>query len=78
MKKLLFIFTMILGMGLFHPVSAHESKKGDSSIEEPCSVRYEVFVNGEFAGYHTEYNYSLSCSGQESGVMDIRVVPILA
>lgn len=78
MKKLLFIFATVLTMGTFSSVSAYEATVESVSVEEPCSTRYEILYNGQFVGYQTEYNYSLSCSGQATGVIHIMYDPILA
>lgn len=77
MKKFLLLFAFIFSIGI-STTSAKEVEITNETVEAPCSTRYEVFVNGSFAGYHTEYNYSLSCSGQASGVILLTVAPILA
>lgn len=62
----------------FTSTSAKEIKPNVDEDFAPCSIRYEVFVNGNFSGYHTTYNYSLSCSGQGSGRIYITYAPIYA
>jgi hypothetical protein len=58
--------------------SAKEMNINEGEDFAPCSIRYEVFVNGVFSGYETHYNYSLSCSGQGTGIKVVTITPILA
>ena len=64
-----------MGLGL---TSSSAKQVETTVVDQACSTTYEVYYNGSFVGYHTEYNYSLSCSGQDSGVILITERPILA
>ncbi len=77
MKKFLFLLLFIFSLGL----TSTTAKEFDASHEKnfaPCSTRYEVYINGAFSGWETHYNYSLSCSGQATGIKVVTITPIYA
>lgn len=77
MKNLLLALTIMFSIGSMS-ASAKEINTNQGEDFAPCSIRYEVFINGVFSGYETHYNYSLSCSGQATGIKVVTITPILA
>lgn len=74
MKKL-YILIALVSFGFCSVMATPIHNKVE---EAPCSTRTEIFVNGQFIGTHTEYNYSLSCSGQANFEVHLEFVPVLA
>lgn len=77
MKKILLLFVFMFSM-LFSTSFANEIDSKDQTDLGPCSTTYEIYVNGSYVGWHTEYSWSLGCSGHDTYIVDVRIRQIYA